>query len=127
MSRPEPEQERLQEILGKRLEIDQISKADVGQAYVTKRSFDTLDTAASNPGSAGAILNAGLGLGLGASGGVEAGKRLGEAVGKGVDPAPASEQEDIVAKLAKLKEALDNGLITQQDYDAKKAQFLENI
>ncbi len=128
ISLPEAEQQRLQEILGKRLEIDQIGQARVGQAYVTMRSFDALDKAATNPGVGGTTLNAALGLGLGAAAGVEAGKRLGEAISQGVNPAnPAPATDALSAKLAKLKQLLDNGLITQQDYDAKKAELLKSM
>ncbi|HPB46237.1 MAG: SPFH domain-containing protein [Microthrixaceae bacterium] len=39
-------------------------------------------------------------------------------------PAPAAAEEDPVAKLTKLKEMLDAGLITQDDYDAAKNKVL---
>lgn len=40
------------------------------------------------------------------------------------DPPAAEPQEDPVAKLSKMKEMLDAGLITQADYDAAKAKIL---
>jgi membrane protease subunit (stomatin/prohibitin family) len=39
-------------------------------------------------------------------------------------PAAAPAEEDPVAKLTKLKEMLDNELITQADYDAAKNKIL---
>ncbi len=39
-------------------------------------------------------------------------------------PAPAAAEEDDVARLTKLKEMLDGGLITQADYDAAKNKIL---
>ena len=39
-------------------------------------------------------------------------------------PAPAAAEEDDVARLTKLKEMLDGGLITQDDYDAAKNKIL---
>ena len=39
-------------------------------------------------------------------------------------PAPQATAEDPVARLAKFKEMLDAGLITQADYDAAKAKAL---
>ena len=39
-------------------------------------------------------------------------------------PAPAPAEDDPMAKLAKFKEMLDAGLITQEDYDAAKAKAL---
>jgi membrane protease subunit (stomatin/prohibitin family) len=123
VSIPEEEQKRFQEVLGKRMEIDQISQARVGQAYVTSRSFDTLEKAAQNEGgAAGALLSAGLGLGVG----VGAGVPLGQQLGKSLD-ARGQEAEalaDPVARLQKLKQLLDGGLITQAEFDAKKQEIL---
>ena len=77
ISIPEEEQKKFQEILGKKMEIDQISQAQVGQAYTTMRTFDTLEKAAENEGgSAGQLLGAGLGLGVGLGAGVPIGSRL---------------------------------------------------
>jgi hypothetical protein len=41
--------------------------------------------------------------------------------------APAPAQEDPVAKLKQLKEMLDAGLITQEEYDKKKAEILASM
>src|SRR6266542_5521424 len=58
ISIPEEEQKKYQEILGKRMEIEQVSKANIGQAYITMRTFDTLESAAKNEGgTAGNLLS----------------------------------------------------------------------
>ena len=63
------------------MEIDQISKAKVGPAYTTMRTFDTLEEAAANSGgAAGAMLAGGLGIGMGVGAGVPLGKQAGEAM-----------------------------------------------
>ena len=63
VSIPDNELAKFQEVFGRRMEIEQISKAKVGQAYTTMRTFDTLEKAAENPGGgAGALLAGGLGL-----------------------------------------------------------------
>ena len=112
------------------------------QRYGTKRSFDVMDKAADNPsGASGTIMGAGLGLGLGAGIGAQA-----ASVGGALNPNPpqtpatppqqppatspqqaAAGSEDVVARLGKLKELLDQDLITQQDFDARKAEILGEI
>jgi membrane protease subunit (stomatin/prohibitin family) len=124
ISIPEEEHRRFQDILGKRLEIDQISQARIGPAYATMRTFDTLEQAAQTPGGAvGQLLAGGLGLGAGLGAGVQVGQQLGGAMN--VQPQAAT--DDIVAKLDKLKQLLDAGLITQGDFDDKKKSILDSL
>jgi membrane protease subunit (stomatin/prohibitin family) len=125
ISIPEEEQKKFQEILGKRMEIDQISQARVGHAYTAMRTFDTLEKAAGNEGgSAGQLLGAGLGLGAGLSAGVPIGQQIGNALN--VQPQQVT-IDDPVAKLNKLKQLVENGLITKEDFDKKKQQIIDSI
>jgi membrane protease subunit (stomatin/prohibitin family) len=125
ISIPPEELQKFQDILGRKMEIDQISKSQVGQAYTTMRTFDTLEKAASNEGGAtGAMLAGGLGAGLGLGAGMQAGQKIGEAM----NPMPqASAANDPIVKLQKLKQMLDGGLITKEDFEAKKKQLLDNF
>lgn len=125
ISIPEEEQKKFQEILGKRMEIDQISQAQAGQAYATMRTFDTLEKAAENEGGgAGQLMGAGLGLGAGLGAGVPIGQQIGSAMNVQPDQ---TQSDDPMAKLNKLKQMLDNGLITQEDFDKKKQQILDSM
>lgn len=64
-----------------------------------------------------------MGLGLGA--GVAAARAMADAF---TSPQPTSTPpSDPVAALKTLKELLDNGLITQEEYDAKKAEILKRL
>ena len=120
---PDEEKEKFQEVLGRRMEIEQISKAKVGPAYTTVRTFDTLEKAAENPGGgAGALLAGGLGLGVGVGAGAPLGKQLGESL----KVTPDGEQ-DPVARLQTLKRMLDEKLISQGEFDAKKKAILDSI
>ncbi|MDB2576435.1 SPFH domain-containing protein [Planctomycetota bacterium] len=126
ISIPDEDQARFQEILGKRMEIEQISGASVGQAYTTMRTFDTLEKAAENEGSgAGQFMGAGLGLGAGLGAGVPIGQQVGGAMN--VQPQQPPAADDPMAKLQKIKEMLDGGLISQDDFDKKKAEILESL
>ena len=81
ISIPEEEQKKFQEILAKKMEIEQISQANVGQSYVTMRSLDAVEKAAENEGAAGGIMAGGVGLGMG----LGAGMPLGQQIGKSMD------------------------------------------
>lgn len=124
ISIPKDEQQKFQEILGKRMEIDQISQAQVGTAYTTMRTFDTLEKAAGNEGAAGSLLAGGLGLGLGLGAGYPAGQQLAQTM------APPQEQSggvDIASKLQTLKKLLGAGLISQDDFERKKQKILDDL
>lgn len=90
--------------------------------YVAKRSFDVLEQAAQNQSTAGTVFGAGLGLGLGAGVGAQAAN-----LGGTVNPQAARAPQDVPSRLAQLKSLLDQGLITQSDYDAKKQDILKDI
>jgi len=125
VSIPDEEMKRFQEVLGKRMEIDQISKAQVGEAYKTMRTFDTLEkTAGTQGGIAGGVLAGGLGLGVGVGAGLPVGQQLGQALKSQVEaPTP----DDATQKLKKLKLLLDQSLITQEDFEAKKKKILDEM
>jgi membrane protease subunit (stomatin/prohibitin family) len=128
ISIPDEEQKKFQEILGKRMEIDQISKANVGQAYATMRTFDTLESAAKNSGgAAGNLLAGGMGLGMGVGAGFPIGQQMGQAMNVQPQQPPAQAPVDPMAKLQKMKQMLDAGLITQQEYDDKKKEILSQM
>ena len=123
VSIPDNEMSKFQEVFGRRMEIEQISKAKVGPAYTTMRTFDTLEKAAENPGGgAGALLAGGLGLGVGVGAGVPLGKQLGESL----NTTPEGGQ-DSITRLQTLKRMLDEKLISQQEFDAKKKAIVDSI
>lgn len=126
ISIPDDDLKRFQEILGKRMEIEQISQAQVGQAYVTMRTFDTLEKAAENSGAAGAAIAGGLGLGLGVGAGMPIGQQLGQSMNVHSQQSPGPDDEHLV-RLQKVKQLLDAGLITPEEFQAKKKEILDKI
>ena len=117
---------KIQEIMTNRAEFEQL-----GDAYRVKRTFDTLQAAAENPGGpAGALLAGGLGLGMGLGAGPAVGAQLSSALspspptGQGNVPPLASDPQ---ARLAKLKSLLEASLISQADFDDKKKTILEEM
>lgn len=126
ISIPDDELKRFQDVFGRKMEIDQISKSQVGAAYTTMRTFDTLEKAAANEGgAAGNLLAAGLGVGVGLGAGVPVGQKVGEAMNPQPQTPPAS--NDPTAKLQKLKQMLDNNLISKEEFEAKKKQILDAL
>ncbi len=102
---------------------------DMGK-YTQFQAANAMETAAANPGS-----GAGDAMGLGA--GLAMGQVMAQAV-SGATAAPqqaapaaaapaAPSGDDLVSRLGKLKGLLDAGLITQDDFDAKKAEILSSI
>jgi membrane protease subunit (stomatin/prohibitin family) len=127
ISVPDEDMRKFQEVLGKRMEIDQLSKAQVGAGYTASRTFDVLEKAAANEGgAAGTMLAGGLGLGVGIGAAVPLGEKLGQVMTPtATNGRPAT--DDPMIKLQKIKQLLDNGLINQQDFDAKKRQILDSL
>lgn len=70
----DPAVKRLKEALAKRAEMDILN-----YNYQQERSFDALEAAAGNTGSAGTVLGAGLGLGMGVGMGPAMGASMGQA------------------------------------------------
>lgn len=124
VSIPDNELAKFQEVFGRRMEIEQISKAKVGKAYTTMRTFDTLEKAAGNPnGGAGALLAGGLGLGIGAGAGARLGRDLGESL------AASSEDPDSgpISRLRILKAMLAEGLISPEEFESKRKEILDSV
>ncbi|MDH5655374.1 MAG: SPFH domain-containing protein [Spirochaetia bacterium] len=93
----------------------------VGLNYAQVQQIDAMKLAAQNEGG-----GAGLGMGLGAGmgfGNMMAGAMAGQMGQPGGTPA----SEDPMARLSQLKQMLDNGLITQEEFDEKKKSILDKI
>ncbi len=88
--------------------------AAVGLNYADIQKLDALKAAASNEGGA-----AGMGMVMGA--GMGMGQMMAGMMGN-QNQQPAA--NDPTAKLGKLKQMLDGGLITQAEFDAKKKEIL---
>jgi len=91
--------------------------------FNTVKSFEILKASAENPGAGsglGAMLNAGIGLGVGLP--------LGQQMAQNINVQQTHiNQDDPMIKLKKLKLMLDEDLITQDIYNAKRDEILKNI
>ncbi|XZF15564.1 SPFH domain-containing protein [Chitinophagaceae bacterium MMS25-I14] len=104
---------------------DNLAAKEVGMSYAEKQQLEALRDAARNEGGV-----TGMGVQMGA------GAQLGQMMTLGANPAginPAATaassppQDELTAKLQKLKTLFDNGLIDEAEYKAKKADLLSQL
>jgi membrane protease subunit (stomatin/prohibitin family) len=95
------------------------------QTYMQLQAADAMRDAANAPG--GNLAGAGVGIGAG----VGLGQMMTQAMGGATQPqqpaAAAAAADGPMAKLQQLKQMLDGGLITQEEYDQKKADILAQM
>jgi len=128
---PDEELKRIQDVFAKTLEARELSKVELGGAFSQIKSFEVLQAAAQNPGSnaVGAMLGAGIGLGAG----LPIGQQIGQAVtvSPPSPPPPGStapnNPDGPAAKLRQLKELLEEGLISEEVFNAKRDQILKEL
>lgn len=99
---------------------DAIAAEQVGLSYVDSEKLKALRDAAKNEGGL-----AGAGLQLGA--GFELAKSFDLNKGGTASPQTSQSDDELVNQLKKLKSLLDDGILTQDEFDAKKKQILERI
>jgi len=121
---PEEEMKKIQNVFEKTLEAKELSKVELGAGFSAIKTFEVLNAAASNEsegsgGSVGAMLGAGIGLG--------AGLPLGSQLGQKMDIQNENKSTDPSQKLKKLKELLDEELITKDQYDIKREEILKDF
>lgn len=115
--------EELQKAIDKRISMGMMG--DLNQ-YMKYQTAEAIPLAAQNEGGL-----AGIGAGLAA--GMNMGNLMsGAMAGVGASPAPAAQPTaaatpDPTARLTQLKALLDQGLITQADYDQSKAEVLKQL
>lgn len=96
----------------------------LGQNWDKMQAANVLTNLSQNEGAGGiGVMGAGLGMGL-ASG--EAFGQMANQIFSGAG-SKTEQAEDPMAVLTKLKQMLDNGLIEQSEYDAKKKEILSRL
>ena len=112
---------------------ESLAASEAGISYEEMQRLEALRDAARNEGGIGA---AGLQMGLG----LELGKKLTQTV-NGEEPAPATpapeapqvktedlgSDDPLLRRLTQLKLLLSEGVITQEDYDKKKQEILDQL
>ncbi len=113
--------------------LSDVKKADAlsgnrGNSFMQQAVARGFQAAGENPSGGGALGMGFMGMGMGAVGGAMGGLQQQvpqQQVPQQAQPAPAAPPaEDPYAKLASLKGLLDQGIITQEDFDAAKKKVL---
>lgn len=114
---------KIQEIMASRAEIEQL-----GDAYRMKRTFDTLEKAAENEGgTAGALLAGGVGVGMGVGAGASIGAGLGDLLSPAKEDSTSQNLSTVEERMKSLKQLLDNGLISQDEFNEKRKKIIDEI
>jgi len=122
---PEEEMEKIQNVFEKTLEAKELSKVQVGGAFSAIKTFEVLNAAADNPSDGagvGAFLGAGIGLGAGLPLGSQMGQQLDISGNQNKQNSP-----DPSERLKKLKEMLDQDLITEDQFNQKREEILKEL
>lgn len=109
--------EELQKVLDQKIGINMIGDL---QRYTQYQVANSIPDAAKNEGGLAA-----MGVGLGA--GVGFGQAVGQSMAGAVAPAQAVSADDVVATLEKLHALVEKGILTQAEFDAKKAELLKKL
>ena len=115
--------EELQQVLDQRIGMNMVG--DLGK-YTQYQTAQAIPIAAANEGG---LAGAGAGLGAGIGIGQAMAASMGQAVAPaaGAAPAAAAQAEDIPALLEKLHELTTKGILTQAEFEAKKAELLKKL
>jgi len=112
---PPEEMQKIQEIMLKRMEVEQLGSVNVTNDYATVKTLDILNNAASN--ASGGVMPVITQMNLG--------NALANAAQDNLNKNTSA--SNLETKLKKLKSLLDSGLINQQDFEAKKTKLLEDL
>ena len=104
--------------------LSDVKKADAlsgarGNSFMQQSVARGMQAAGENPSGGGGMGMAFMGMGANAAGGMMSGFQQPAA-----QPAAQPAKEDPIAKLKQMKQLLDEGIITQADFDAAKAKLL---
>jgi len=94
------------------------------QRYAKFQTAESITTAAANPGG---IAGAGAGLGAGMAIGQTMASAMGVGSGAPGGGAPGTDAGDAAAALEKVHDLFKKGIITQAEFEAKKAELLRKI
>ena len=126
--------EELQKILDQRIGMGMVGN-DMGKfmQYQTAQAIPKMAEGVGAGGDAGGLAGAGLGMGAGVAMGQILAQNMqsalqGGAPAAGAAPAPAGvKPEDVMATLEKLGELKAKGILTDDEFNAKKAELLKKL
>lgn len=100
----------------------------IGYTYQQEKSFEVLNSAASNEGTSSTIMGAGLGLGLGAGLGAPISQAFSQTSQNIINPSAITAQNNPVDKISMLKELAqlrDSGILSNEEFQEEKRKILD--
>ena len=129
--------DELQKILDQRIGMGMVGDTARFMQYQTAQSIPTLAAGAGN-GGGGGVIGSAVGLGAGVALGQVMASQLGQGLNAAAPGAPAAaagaaaavagvKPEDVMATLEKLADLKAKGIVTQEEFDAKKVELLKRL
>jgi membrane protease subunit (stomatin/prohibitin family) len=128
--------EELQKILDQKIGMGMVGDTARFMQYQTAQSIPTL---AASAGDGGGVVGSAVGLGAGVALGQVMANQLGQGLHAAAPGAPAAaaaaggsgtagiKADEVMATIEKLGELKGKGLLTQEEFDAKKAELLKKL
>ena len=120
--------EELQKVLDQRIGMGMVGN-DMGKfmQYQTAQAIPKFAEGAGQGGSG--IAGDAMGLGAGVALGQVMAQQLGQGLTNAAQPAPATviKPDEVMATLEKLGELKTKGVLTQEEFDAKKTELLKKL
>jgi membrane protease subunit (stomatin/prohibitin family) len=127
--------EDLQKILDQKIGMGMVGDMGKFMQYQTAQSIPAL-AAGAGGGEGGGIVGSAVGLGAGVALGQVMANQLGQGLNPAAPGAPAAagaaahagvKAEDVMSTLERLGEMKTKGILTQEEFDAKKAELLKKL
>ncbi|MCJ8210603.1 SPFH domain-containing protein [Mucilaginibacter sp. RS28] len=117
--------DEVQKMVDERSRMSAVGNMDEFMKYKMAMSIE--DSAQNPNGTGGQAMSSGLGLGMGFMMPQMVQQAMASMSGQTVQPQPVPSGESAIEKLKELKGLLDLGILTQAEFEQKKAKLLEQI
>ena len=127
--------EELQKILDQRIGMGMVGDTSRFMQYQTAQAIPTL-AAGAGSGDGGGIVGSAVGLGAGVALGQVMANQLGQGLAAAAPGAPAAaaaagaatvKPEEVMATIERLADMKAKGIVTQEEFDAKKVELLKKL
>jgi len=129
--------EELQKILDQKIGMGMVGDTNRFMQYQTAQAIPTLAQGASEGGGAGGVIGPAVGLGAGVALGQVLANSLGQGLAANAPGAPAAaaaaaspvgvKPEEVMATIEKLAELKGKGILTAEEFEAKKSELLKKL
>ena len=126
--------EELQKILDQKIGMGMVGDTARFMQYQTAQSIPTL-AAGAGQGEGGGVIGSAVGLGAGVALGQVMANQLGQGLSAAAPGAPAAvagaaggvKPDEVMATIEKLADLKAKGILTQEEFDAKKSELLKKL